>query len=101
MKKPKPKPTKTRRPSVRCPSCGHEFSDVERTAAPFGGSITRVRRCLSCRKTFRTVQPVERAAGTSDLLPVADAAATSIAGLMKVLRLTPDDLPPMSMTHLP
>ncbi len=45
---------------IPCPGCGGRNLDVMRTR-PHPGRIVRSRRCLDCRREFRTAERVESA----------------------------------------
>jgi hypothetical protein len=89
------KPAKRKRPSVPCPSCRHPYSEVARTLAATE-AVRRVRRCLSCDRTFTTSEQVATAKSATG----SRAIATSVTSLLKTLGLTPNDLPSPSTIHV-
>lgn len=85
MNRPPPR-TKSRRPGVPCPGCGHAVSQVRRTTAR-GDGLQRIRECAKCHRKFFT----REATGKSDTRVTS--LATDVVSLIHALGIVPNRNP--------
>src|SRR5262249_30864822 len=83
------KPKKSKRPGIPCPHCEGDLSEVVRTVAR-GPALQRVRRCLTCKKSFTTREATAKSdTGVMDL-------ATGVSSSLKALESTPSYHPSLA-----